>query len=121
MKKEYQVKDLVNEIYNVIDEKKGDNIVIIRFTPDITTLCDYFVIAEAESDRQLKAIADGIQRQIKTKFHTRPLHVEGENNAQWIVLDYLDVIVHLFSPEMRQFYALEQLWADAEQFDKPLK
>ena len=118
--KKQQVKELVNEIYNVIDEKKGNNIVIIKFTPDVTTLCDYFIIADADSDRQLKAISDGIQRQIKTKFHTRPLHVEGEQNAQWIVLDYLDVIVHLFTPEMREFYGLEQLWADAEQFNKPI-
>ncbi len=118
--KDFQVKDMVNEIFNIIDDKKGNNIVIIKFNPEITTLCDYFVIADADSDRQLKAISDSIQRQIKTKFHTRPLHVEGEQSAQWIVLDYMDVIVHLFTPEMRDFYALEQLWADAEQLNKPL-
>ncbi len=120
MEENKQTKELVNEIFNIIDEKKGNNIVIIKFNPEITSICDYFVIADAESDRQLRAISEGIQRQIKTKFHTRPLHVEGEQNAQWIVLDYLDVIVHLFTPEMRDFYALEQLWADAERYTKPL-
>jgi len=121
MKEEYNVKDLVNEVFNIIEEKKGNNIVIIKFTPEITTLCDYFIIADAESDRQLKAIAESIRRTIKTKFHVNPVHIEGMDNSQWIVLDYLDIIVHLFASEMREFYSLEQLWADAKQYNKPIK
>ncbi len=120
MEEKEQVKQIVNEIFNIIEDKKGNDTVIIKFNPDITTICDYFVIADADSERQLKAISDGIQREIKTKFHVRPLHVEGEQSAQWIVLDYMDVIVHLFTPEMREFYALERLWADAEQLTKPI-
>ncbi len=120
MEEKTDVKTLVNTIYQAIEDKKGNNITIIKFSPEITSICDYFIIADAESDRQLKAISDWIQRKVKNDLHTRPLHVEGEQFAQWIVLDYLDVIVHLFTPEMRDFYALEQLWADAKFFNKPL-
>ncbi len=116
-----QVKNLVNTIYDAIEEKKGNNITIIKFTPELTTICDYFVIADADNDRQIKAIMDNVETKVKQSLNLKPLHVEGEMTAQWIVLDYLDVIVHLFQPEAREFYALEKLWADAQFYNDKLQ
>ncbi len=121
MENKEQVKDLVNTIYDAIDEKKGNNITIIQFTPELTTICDYFIIADADSDRQLKAIMENVEMKVKENHKLKPLHIEGEMTAQWIVLDYLDVIVHLFQPETREFYALEKLWADAKFFNGKLQ
>ncbi len=120
MEQKQHVKELVNTIYDAIEDKKGNNITIIKFTPELTTICDYFVIADAESERQLKAILDNVERKVKKELKIKPLHIEGEQLSQWIVLDYLDVIVHLFLPETREFYALEKLWADAQIFKQKL-
>ena len=120
MDEKQNVKELVNTIYDAIDEKKGNNITIIKFTPDLTTICDYFVIADAESERQLKAILDNIEQKVRKKLKIKPLHKEGEQMAQWVVMDYLDVIVHLFLPETRDFYSLEKLWADAQVFKQKI-
>ncbi len=120
MQEKEHVKFLVNSIYDAIEEKKGNNITIIKFTPEITSICDYFIIADADNERQLKAIMENIETQVKQKHNLKPLHIEGEQLAQWIVLDYLDVIVHLFQPKVREFYALEKLWADAQFFKNKL-
>ena len=121
MEEKSDVKNLVNTIYEAIEDKKGNNITIIKFTPEITTICDYFIIADADSDTQIKAIKDNIMRKVKKAHHVKPIHIDGEMSNQWIVLDYIDVIVHLFLPETREFYALEDLWADAQFFHEPLK
>ncbi len=120
MQEKEHVKFLVNSIYDAKKKKKGNNITIIKFTPEITSICDYFIIADADNERQLKAIMENIETQVKQKHNLKPLHIEGEQLAQWIVLDYLDVIVHLFQPKVREFYALEKLWADAQFFKNKL-
>ena len=121
MQENQEVKELVNTIYKAIDDKKGNNITIIKFTPEISSICDFFIIADAESDRQIKAIMDNIIMKVKEKFRIKPFHIDGEDSTQWLVLDYIDVIVHLFLPETREFYALEDLWADAQFYYTPLK
>ncbi len=74
---------------------------------------DYFVIASGNTDRQVKAIHDGIQEGLKRDHGMLPRRVEGLPQAQWVLLDYLDVVVHVFTPETREFYRLEQLWGEA--------
>ncbi len=96
---------------DIISDKKGADIVLLDTRP-VSFIADYFVIATAESDRQLKAIADEIQKQLKTDS-IRPLGVEGAPASGWVLLDYGSVIVHLFSSEMREFYQLEKIWAQA--------
>lgn len=78
------------------------------------TSTDRFIICEGESTVQVKAIANNIQKRLKYELDMRPLHVEGEGNAQWILIDYFDTVVHVFYPETRAFYDLEDLWSDAE-------
>ncbi len=87
-----------------------------------SNLCDYFFICSATSTRQSKAIADGITESLKAKG-TRPWHVEGYKEGQWILLDYNSVVVHIFHDDARSFYRLERLWGDAPlvDFSKPKK
>jgi ribosome-associated protein len=78
---------------------------------------DYFVICTGRSDRQVKAIHDGIHEGLKKRHGLLPRRVEGASQAQWVLMDYLDVVVHVFTPEKRDFYRLEQLWGEAERVE----
>ncbi len=80
---------------------------------EMVSYTDYFVICTGRSDRQVKAIHDAIHQGMKDEHGLLPGRVEGLSQAQWILMDYLDVVVHVFTPEMREFYRLEQLWGEA--------
>ena len=96
---------------DLASDKKAVDIVLLRMT-EVTTMADYFVICSGRSDRQLQALASGIVDELRTDG-IRPLGVEGRGAARWVLLDYGSVIVHLFGPEEREYYGLEQLWSHA--------
>ena len=98
-----------------IDEKKAQGLVVLRLS-EITEFTDYFVICAGNSSRQTQAIADAVIEELK-RNKTRPLHVEGYNNAEWILIDYGAFVVHVFTEESRSFYDLERLWRDAEKVE----
>ena len=93
----------------ILDKKGGD--VLLLDIRDEVVFTDYFLLCNGESDRQLKALADGIAEDAKNKANLLPWGTEGEPRSGWILMDYGDVIVHLFSPEMRHYYNLEELWS----------
>ena len=97
-----------------IKDKKGEDIISLKFSPEQSTICDYFLICTANNTRQAQAIADSLLRDLRNETRVRPSHIEGYETANWILLDYLDIIIHIFLPETRDFYGLEKLWADAE-------
>ncbi|HZQ07840.1 MAG TPA: ribosome silencing factor [Anaerolineae bacterium] len=99
------------EIAEIISDKKGSDIVLLD-TGKVSTIADYFVIATAESERQAKAIVDEIEKKMK-EHRKRPLSADAEMGSGWVLLDYGDVIVHLFDPGTRDFYDLEDLWSNA--------
>ncbi|MCL4132428.1 UNVERIFIED_CONTAM: hypothetical protein GTU68_037304, partial [Idotea baltica] len=103
----------IDIIIDSIQDIKGKNIVKLdlRKIEDSTT--DHFIICEGESIVQVKAISDQIQKRIREELGIRPSHVEGERTAHWILIDYFDTVVHVFYPETRAFYELEDLWSDA--------
>ena len=103
----------VHKIVKWADAKQGDHIEVIHVS-DVTSITDYFVICSGNSKIQLKAIADEIELKLKEEHNVRPSHIEGYNTDSWILLDYLDVVVHIFHRESRLFYNLERLWADAK-------
>jgi ribosome-associated protein len=103
--------ELARLIVDLISDKKGADIMMLD-TRAVSFIADYFVIATGESDRQIKAIGDEIQKQLK-KHKILPLGVEGKPDSGWVLLDYNGVIVHLFSPALRDFYQLEELWERA--------
>ena len=107
--------DLKSTIIKAIEEKKGEEIVVIDFHKITNSICDYFIICQGNSGRQINTIADSIEEKVRKKLAIKPSHKEGFANLQWVLLDYLDIVVHIFQPETRNFYQLEELWADANQ------
>jgi ribosome-associated protein len=92
-------------------DRKADKLVVLNLK-DVTTMSDYFVLATASSDRQAQALADAVEQALKAEGR-RPLSVEGYPRASWILLDYGDIVFHVFHEEARRFYGLERLWGDA--------
>jgi ribosome-associated protein len=105
-------KELAEKISELMLGKKGTGVVIMDLK-GLTTVTDYFVICSASSDTQVKAIADNIIKETK-KLDERPWHNEGYSNLSWILLDYVNVVAHVFLEGTRRFYNLEGLWADAK-------
>lgn len=98
-----------------LDSKKGVDIALMDIS-GVTTLGDYFVVASGTSTTQVKALADEVDEQL-SKLGLEPRRVEGYQSANWILLDYYEVIVHIFLEETREFYSLERLWSDAPRVD----
>ncbi len=97
-----------------IQEKKGSDIVRLDLRKLNSSVSDYFVICSANSSTQVKAIADSVEDEIYKLTQTHPWRKEGQDNGEWIILDYLDIVVHIFRTEKRDFYGIEELWGDAE-------
>lgn len=105
---------LVDRITEGIQDKKGYDIVIVDLTGIEDAICHYFVICQGNSPSHIQAITDSVSEVARTKAQARPTAIDGLRNAQWVAMDYTDVIVHIFLPEARCFYDLEHLWADAK-------
>ena len=102
--------ELAHRITEIIVDKQGEDILILDLH-DIATFTDYFVICSGTSRRQLDALQNALREELKkTDVHIMPLSIEGEPDSGWILMDYSNVIVHLFDPEIRNFYGLEELW-----------
>lgn len=98
------------------DEKKATDIIVQDVT-ELHSMTDFFVIATAANNRQVEAIIEEIEKKLREEAHIKPLHREGIEEGTWALLDYGDVIVHVFQPEARDYYRLEQLWNDAPIID----
>lgn len=103
----------VDRIVHHIMEKKGEDIIVIDLH-GISSISDFFIIATGTSDVHLKAISDEIREKMKKEEKIIPWHVEGYKVSRWILLDYVDIVVHIFDPETRSYYSLEKLWNDAD-------
>lgn len=103
-------KELVDMVVEALESKKGIDIEVLDVA-EKTTLADYFVIATGNSTTQIKALSDEVEFSIKTKAGLYPDHVEGRSGDRWMLIDYRDVVVHVFHPEERANYNLEQLWS----------
>jgi ribosome-associated protein len=101
-------------IVEAIQEKKGHQIVTINLSEVENSICEYFIICHGESVTQVGAIAESIEKKLKDAGRIRAHHVEGLRNSQWVLLDYFDILVHVFQEEYRSFYKLEELWADGK-------
>jgi ribosome-associated protein len=104
---------LVDAIVYGMEEVKANDIVVMDLRKVSNALSDYFVVCHGSSSTQVKAIADSVEKETFRILNDEPAHSEGERNATWILMDYVNVIVHIFSKDARDFYALEDLWADA--------
>ena len=104
---------IIKAIIHAIQEKKGENIVSLDLRKIPEAVADFFIICQASNNTQLKAIADFIEEDVKLKCGEAPYKHEGKQAQQWILIDYVNVVVHIMLPEPRKFYQLEEMWSDA--------
>ena len=107
---------ILNTIYNAIDDKKGGNTRILDIS-EITTISDYFIVTSGNNYNQVRAIADNVEEELLKKHGMRPERVEGYNNGEWILLDYIDYVIHVFDREQRLFYDIERIWSDGKEIE----
>ena len=109
-----ETKALIEAITEGIQDKKGKRIVIADLTEIDDTICNYFIICQGNSPSQVTALVESIHEKARVGAHAKPFAVDGLRNANWVAMDYGEVLVHVFLPEARQHYDLEHLWADAK-------
>ncbi|MBQ8423003.1 MAG: ribosome silencing factor [Coprobacter sp.] len=112
-------KKLIDTIVESIQEKKGKKITIVDLTEISSSSAQYFVICQGGSAMQVAAIADSVRELTLENAGVKPFNYDGYQNAQWIVIDYGHIYVHVFQPEQREYYKLEQLWSDAKLTEIP--
>lgn len=105
---------LISTILEGIEDVKGKDIKILDLRDIENTVCDYFIICEGNSNTQVNAIVNAVQKKVSKTLRDHPWHVEGSENAEWVLMDYIDVVVHVFQKHIRQFYDIEGLWGDAK-------
>ena len=103
---------LLSVIIDAIQDKKGKEIIDIDLGPTGSAICDHFVICHGDSTTQVDAIANHVEQMVKSELNEKVFHSEGFENSQWVLLDYSDIVVHVFQKPYRDFYKLEELWAD---------
>lgn len=106
-------KDITNDIIESIQDKKGTSITMLDMNGIESAPASKFIICQGRSTSQVSAIADGIREDMQKKFGIKPYNYDGYRNSQWVVIDYGNIMVHIFLPEFREFYNLEELWNDA--------
>ncbi len=104
---------LFKTIIRAIQDKKGDHIVSLDLRKIPEAVADFFIICEANNQPQIRAISDSIEDEVKKKCGESPYHHEGKQHLQWVLIDYVNVVVHVMIPESRKFYKLEEMWSDA--------
>lgn len=105
---------LITTIVGGIEEVKGKEIIILDLRDIENTVCDYFIVCEGTSNTQVNAIVNSIQKQVSKTLKDKPWHVEGTENAEWVLMDYVNVVVHVFQKHIRDYYDIESLWGDAK-------
>ena len=105
---------LLANILKGIEEVKGNDIEILDLRSIQTAVCDYFIICNGTSNTQVNAIVNSIQKIVSKELKDKPWHVEGTDNAEWVLMDYVSIVVHVFQKEIREYYNIEGLWGDAK-------
>lgn len=104
---------LITTIISSIEDVKGKEITILDLREIENTVCNYFIICEGTSNTQVNAIVNSVQRKVSKSIKDNPWHIEGNDNAEWVLMDYVDVVVHVFQKHIRDYYDIEGLWGDA--------
>ncbi|HZJ20518.1 MAG TPA: ribosome silencing factor [Pricia sp.] len=106
--------ELIALILEGIEEVKGQNVNLLDLRDIENTVCDYFIICNGTSNTHVNAIVGSIRKIVSKAIGDKPWHVEGEDNAEWILMDYVNVVVHVFQKQIREYYDIEGLWGDAK-------
>lgn len=112
--KKEQIDQLITYIIQGIEDIKGNDIEIIDLREIENTVCDYFIVCSGNSNTQVDAIESSVRKVVSKALQDKPWHVEGLENSQWVLMDYVDVVVHIFQKQIREYYDIESLWGDAK-------
>ena len=113
-KKQVSTDDLIAVIIKGIDDVKGENIQLLDLRDIENTVCDYFIVCSGNSNTQVNAISGSAQKAVGKELKDKPWHVEGQANSEWVLMDYVNVVVHVFQKHVREYYDIESLWGDAK-------
>ena len=113
-KKNINNDDLLANIIKGIEEVKGNDIDILDLRAIENTVCDYFVICNGTSNTQVNSIVNSVQKIVSKELKDKPWHVEGTENGEWVLMDYVNIVVHVFQKHIREYYNIESLWGDAK-------
>jgi len=113
-KKNVTQDQLITTIIAGIEDVKGKEITLLDLREIENTVCDYFIICEGSSNTQVNAIVNSVQKKVSKELKDNPWHVEGSDNAEWVLMDYVNVVVHVFQKQIRTYYDIESLWGDAK-------
>ena len=113
-KKIYETNILLKNIINAIQDIKGQNIISLNFKNIESAICKYFVICTGTSNTHVAAITNSIKKNVSKTLKEKPYSMEGIENQEWVLMDYVDVVVHIFLKNVREFYDIENLWGDAK-------
>jgi ribosome-associated protein len=105
---------LIATILSGIEDVKGKEIVLLDLRELENTVCDYFIICEGTSNTQVNAIVGSVGKKVSKELKDKPWHIEGEDNGEWVLMDYVNVVVHVFQKHIREYYDIEGLWGDAK-------
>ncbi|WP_299625237.1 ribosome silencing factor [uncultured Tenacibaculum sp.] len=106
--------DLIATIIKGIDDVKGEDIQLLDLRDIENTVCDYFVICTGNSNTQVNAISGSVHKVVSKELKDKPFNVEGQDNSEWVLMDYVNVVVHIFQKHVRDYYDIESLWGDAK-------
>ena len=113
-KKKNNDDSLIYSIIEAIENIKGKEINILDLRELENTVCDYFIICEGSSNTQVNAISGSVQKLVSKELKDKPWHIEGQTNSEWVLMDYVNVVVHIFQKHVREYYDIESLWGDAK-------
>lgn len=119
VKNESESQMLCDAIVEGMQENKAKDIIVLDLREIQNSVCDFFVICSGESSTQVDGISTSVMRYTRKELKEKPWHIEGKTNSEWILLDYVSVVAHIFYKDARPFYDLEDLWADAKRTDIP--
>jgi len=112
--KQASTDQLIATILQGIEEVKGEDIQLLDLREIDNTVCDYFIVCSGTSNTQVNAISGSVHKIVSKELKDKPWHVEGQSNAEWVLMDYVNVVVHIFQKQFREYYDIESLWGDAK-------
>ncbi|MFK7781271.1 ribosome silencing factor [Psychroserpens sp.] len=113
-KKNTSPDELIATVIAGIEDVKGKEITILDLREIENTVCNYFIICEGTSNTQVNAIVNSVQKKVSKELKDNPWHIEGADNAEWVLMDYVNIVVHVFQKHIRSYYDIESLWGDAK-------
>lgn len=113
-KKKSNADELISKIISGVEDVKGINISLLDLRDIENTVCSYFIVCNGSSNTHVNAIVSSVQKTVSKELREKPFHIEGLENSEWVLIDYVNIVVHVFQKHIREYYNIEELWGDAK-------